>query len=121
VAVSANNRKRYRAILISREVKALFAVVPERVASFAGRWLAGWLLRWMFLGADGKPHRGGEIVLAEIRRLTLLERTTIFDPDPVVMAYREGKRAVGVQIMALLNLNEQDVQKLMEIDDGLGQ
>lgn len=114
-----NNRRRMRSILIARDVKHVFMAVPERVATLLARWCIGWLMRTMFLGADGKPHRGGEVVLAEIRRITLLDRTSLFDIDPHVMAYREGKRSVGLQIMAYLKLDENDVRKLMEIDSGL--
>lgn len=116
MAVSENNRRRYRSILIARDVKGLFQSVPEIFAALLSRWI--W--RWLFLGRDNKPHRAGEVVLAEIRRLTLLDQPSVFHSDPLVMAYREGKRSVGMKIMMYLNLDEHDVQKLMELDDGLG-
>lgn len=122
MAVTEENRFRYRQILVSREVKWVFVAVPERFAkAVLGRFLLGPLLRWLFLGPDGKPHRAGEIVLAELRRRTGMERYSIFDPDPHVMAYREGQRAAMMMIFNLLNLDESAVQKLMEVDDGLGE
>jgi hypothetical protein len=119
--VSPENRMRYRAILISREVRHILIAVPERFAkAVVGRWFFGLLLRWLFLGPDDKPHRGGEIVLAQLRRRTGYGRPTIFDPDPQVMAFREGQRAVVQEIFMLLNLDEAAVGQLMEVDDGLG-
>lgn len=121
MAVSQDNRFRYRQILIARQVKWLFMAVPERFAMhLLGRFLLGPLLRWLFLAADGEPHRAGEVVLAELRRRGGLERFSIFDPDPHVLAYREGQRAVVREIFNLLHLDEGRVQNLMEIDDGLG-
>ena len=121
MGVSAENRLRFRQVLVAREVKWLFMSVPERFAkAILGRFLLGPLLRWLFLGPDGRPHRAGEIVLAELRRRTGMERYSIFDPDPQVLAYREGQRAAMMMIFNLLNLDEAAVQKLMEVDNGLG-
>lgn len=121
--VTEENRARERAILISREVKWLFGAVPERFAkAIAGRLLFGVLLRWLFLGEDGRVHRAGEIVLAELRRLSgLNHRKSIFDPDPVTMAFREGKRTMLLELVSYLNLDEITVRKMMELDDGLGE
>lgn len=122
MAVSRDNRTRYRLILVSREVKSLFMAVPERLAKrLLGRWFFGVLLRWLFLGPDGSPHRAGEIVLAELRRRSGFGRYSIFDPDPHVLAYREGQRAVVQELFNHLNLDERQVQTLMEVDDGLGE
>lgn len=119
--VTQDNRVRYRIILIARQVKWLFLAVPERFAkAAAGRLLFGLLMRWLFLAPDGQPHRAGEIVLAELRRRSGFGRFSIFDPDPHVLAYREGQRAIVQEIFNLLHLDEGQVQKLMEIDDGLG-
>lgn len=121
MAVSEQNRFRYRQILVSRQVKWVFFTVPERFAKAVfGRFLFGMLLRWLFLGPDGRPHRAGEIVLAELRRRSGFGHFSIFNPEPTVLAYREGQRAVVMMIFNLLNLDEADVQKLMEVDDGLG-
>ena len=115
----AANSLRRRAILVAREAKWIVAAVPERFArAIAGRWLVGLLLRWLFVGPDGKPHRAGEIVLAELRRSAGLERASIFDPDATIMAYREGRRSMMLEIFNYLNLDEEAVQQLMRLDDG---
>lgn len=120
MTVSQTNRQRFRAVLISREVKVLFKAIPERFAiAIMGRFLLGPLLRWLFLAPDGQPHRAGEAVLAELRRRGGLNRRSNFDPDPHVMAFREGQRALVQEIFNYLNLDESAVRKLMEIDDGL--
>ncbi len=122
MAVSRDNRIRYRLILVSREFKAVLIGPPERFAkALLGRWFFGLLLRWLFLGPKDQPHRAGEIVLAELRRRSGFGKYSIFDPDPHVLAYREGQRAVVQEIFNHLNLDEGQVQKLMEVDDGLGQ
>lgn len=122
MAVSPENRVRYRRVLISRAVKQVLIGAPERLAkALLGRFLLGPILRWLFLGPDDKPHRAGEIVLAELRLRTGFDRFSIFDPDPHVLAYREGQRAVVMMIFNLLNLDEAAVQTLMEVDDGLGE
>lgn len=119
--ISQRNRARYRMILIAREVKYLFGAVPDRFAKWlAGRFLLGPIMRWLFLAEDGRPHRAGEIVLAELRKRGGFARYTIFDPDPHVLAYREGQRSVVLEIFNLLGLDESQVQQLMEVDDGLG-
>jgi hypothetical protein len=114
MSVSRANRERYRAILIGREVKHLFGAIPEIFGASPRH-----LWRWLFLGHDGKPHRAGEIVLADLRRYARLDRATIYDPDAHELAYREGKRAVVMRIFHYLNLDEHAVQVLMELDDGL--
>jgi hypothetical protein len=109
--VSETNRQRYRAILISRAVKDLFLVfVPRR-----------WCWRWLFYGAEGTMlRRPGEICLADLREFAFLDGRSIFHPDAMVMARREGRREVGMRIINYLNLDETTVQTIMEIDDGLG-
>ena len=119
MAVSQQNRFRYRAILIAREVKGIFMGMPERfVRALAGRWMARWLLRAMFLAPDGQLHRAGEVVIADLRDFGFVGRTT-FHPDAQEMARREGRREVVVRILNYLNLDEAVVQKIMELDDGL--
>lgn len=122
MTVSAENRLRYRAVLIGREVKALLLAPPERLArALARRWLLGPVLRWLFLGPGGKPHRGAEIVLADLRdfahaRLGL----SPFDADPVKMARRVGRRETFDRLIYFLQLDELEVQAMMQVDDGLG-
>jgi hypothetical protein len=81
----------------------------------------GWLLRQLFLGPDGKPHRAGEIVLAELRDHARAQLgMSAFDPDPLVMARRIGRREQFDRLMYFLHLDENEVQALMQVDDGLG-
>ncbi len=121
MAVTVENRLRYRAILIGREVKSIFHGVPDRFARrLVGRWLGPALWRWLFLSPDGEPTRAGEVLLAELREFAFVGRTT-FDSDPLVMARREGRREVVLRILNYLNLDEVIVRKLMELDDGLGE
>ena len=126
--VTDANRQRWRAILLSRQVKAVFCAVPERcswILEKPAKWsLRAWflrpILRWLFLSQkDGKPHRAGEAVLAHWRRKAGYNRPTNFDPDPHLMAFSEGVRANVQDLFTLLNLDESDVQNLMELDDGL--
>jgi hypothetical protein len=120
MAVTATNKWRYRAMLVSREVKWLFMAIPERCAKAAlGRWLIGPILRWMFLGPKGQPHRAGEIVLAELRRESGFSRASNFHVEPLVMAHREGKREMALWFFKHLNMDEKAVQQLMELDDGI--
>lgn len=112
---SHTNRLRERAILISREFKAVFHGVPERFAKVMVRWL--W--RWLFLGPDGKPHRAGRIVLRDLAQFCGAAGKTIFHANPQMLARREGRREVFVRICILLNLDEHEVRKLMELDDGI--
>lgn len=114
MAVTQQNRARYRAILISREVKWALMAVPERFQNL----LRVWLWRWLFKGPDGKLHRAGEIVLADLRDFAAVGQP-IFSPDPLVMARRLGRREVVERIINYLNLDEGTVQKIMELDDGL--
>lgn len=109
------NKLRWRAVLIAREFKAVFHGVPERFAKLMVRWL--W--RWLFLGPDGKPHRAGRIVLRDLAQFCGAANKTIFHADPHVLARREGRREVFVRICILLNLDELEVRKLMELDDGI--
>lgn len=113
MSVSEVNRARYRATMISREVKWLFQAIPER---FRQRIRAR-LWRWLFLSPEGEVHRAGEIVLADLREFAAGQ--PLFSPDPLTMARRAGRREVLERIVNYLNLDEQTVRKLMELDDGL--
>lgn len=118
MAVSPENRIRFRAVQVSRQAKWLFMAVPERFAQrLAGRFLIGPLLRWLFLSPDGQVHRAGEIVLAELRNRYALGSP--FSEDPLVMARKVGRREVLDDLFNYLNLDEATVQKIMELDDGL--
>lgn len=116
---SQANQLRRRAILIARDVKWLFHAIPERFfKSIARRTLTGAILRWLFLSPEGQVHRAGEIVLADLRQFCAGQR--LFDPDPLVMARRAGRREAFERLIHYLNLDEGTVQKLMELDDGIG-
>lgn len=118
MAISEQNRIRYRAIQVSREIKWLFMAAPERFAKqLLGRFFLGPIMRWLFVSPDGEVHRAGEIVLAELRDRYALG--SVFSEDPIVMARRVGRREVLEDIFNYLNLDEGRVQKLMELDDGL--
>ena len=95
MAVTALNRFRWGMLLRSRAYKSLFH------------------------GGDGRISRSGEHVLADLRHFCFADRGTIFDNNPQVMARREGRREVFVRFVNLLNLDEEQVQKLMELDDGI--
>lgn len=112
--VTEENRRRLRMIRIARETKWVLRATPVRLG--LRRWLIGWLLRWLFMAKDETPHRAGEIVLAHLR-----DRFAgpVFDEDPVWMARKVGRREVVEEIFHLLNLDEAQVFKLMEVDDGL--
>ena len=104
------NRRRVRSVLSARRFKELFAwAVPRR-----------WLFRWLFLDENGALRRVGEHVLADLRGYCRASPgETIFDSDPLIMARREGRREVFMRITNFLNLDEREVQKLMELDDGI--
>lgn len=114
MAITTANRMRYRAILIAREVSWLFRAVPDR---WAGAITAP-LWRALFLAEEGHLHRAGEIVLADLREFAV---KPVFDPDPLVMARRAGRREVFDRIVNYLNLDEGAVQKIMQLDDGIGE
>ena len=87
------NLFRWRMVLIAREYKAVF------------------------VGENGQITVQGERVLADIRDFCHVSAPTIFDPDALVMARREGRREAGLRIIRMLGLDEDQVQKLMEVDD----
>lgn len=120
MAVSENNRIRYRAMMIARESKWIFGAVPERLARYlAQRFLFGWIVRWLFLADDGEVHRAGEIVLAELARIAGMHRPSQYTNDPHLLAYRLGMRDLFLALLDQLNLDESVVKHLMELDDGL--
>ena len=111
MAVTETNRLRFRAVLMSRYFKQIFAVIPE---SYRSRWL----FRALFLSADGSPHAAGQYVLADLRDFCTGQ--AMFSSEPLMMARRIGRREVFDRIVNYLNLDEAVVQKLMQLDDGLG-
>ncbi|HEV2747619.1 MAG TPA: hypothetical protein VGW34_10015 [Allosphingosinicella sp.] len=67
----------------------------------------------------GVIDRDHEVVLADLRDFGCAAKTT-FHADPTEAARRQGRREMWLRISQHLNLDEAKVQKLMEIDDGLG-
>jgi hypothetical protein len=105
------NQFRAKSIVLARSFRELFwsLPIPKR-----------WIWRWLFLAEDGQTvRRVGEHALADLREFAFLNRST-FDTDPLIMARRAGRREVAMRIINYLNLDEDAVQTLMEIDDGIG-
>lgn len=67
---------------------------------------------------EGAIDRDREIVLADLRDFCFAYSTT-FHADPNVAARRQGRREAWLRISQHLNLDEERVQKLVELDDGL--
>lgn len=67
---------------------------------------------------EGVVDRDREIVLADLRDFCFANKTT-FDADPQIAARRQGRREAWLRISQHLNLDEERVQKLVELDDGL--
>lgn len=67
----------------------------------------------------GKLSRDAEIVLADLRDHCFANSYT-FHRDPYESARRQGRREAWLRISQHLNLDEERIQKLVEIDDGLG-
>lgn len=103
------NALRYRAILVSRAFKELFNIDDARAQA---RW------RRLLMADEATVRRVGEHCLADLRDFCWATRSS-FDPDPLIMARRAGRRDVWLRITNYLNLDEAQVQKLMEIDDGI--
>ncbi|MGN6122780.1 MAG: hypothetical protein ACTHOJ_07455 [Sphingomonas oligoaromativorans] len=66
---------------------------------------------------DGALSIDANHVLSDLREFCFAQKST-FDPDTHLMARREGRRDVFLRVSRYLNLDEDQVQKLMEIDDG---
>jgi hypothetical protein len=122
--MNENNRRRWRAVLISRDWKALLPsmsapawlrTIAALLTAIVGR---RWAYRTAFTGDDGAMRIATQHVLADLREYSFA-RTSAFDPDPIIMARRQGRRDVWLRISNYLNLDEAQVQTLMEIDDGI--
>ncbi len=127
------NRLRWRTVQASRDFKSLFfvdgapriwlrvlsALLLALIGGVGGREaVRRWCYRTVFT-VDGDTRRiAADHVLADLRDFTFA-RTSAFDPDPIIMARRQGRRDVWLRISAYLNLDEAQVQTLMEIDDGI--
>lgn len=126
------NRRRVRAVAIANAWKALlpagkrvvisFLIWPVLLTAFAVLAIAGRRVmtreayRTVFL-SNGALKAWAQHVLADLRGFTFAD-TSAFDPDPLVMARRQGRRDVWLRISNYLLLDEEQVHKLMEVDDG---
>lgn len=127
------NARRWRAVQIARAWKGLLH--PVEALGRGWRIIVAmllWSLRFLRGGevrravlyrivftADGETLRlAANHVLADLRDYAFA-RSSAFDPDPIIMARRQGRRDVWLRISNYLNLDEATVQQLMEIDDGV--
>lgn len=130
MSAGERNRRRWHAVLVSRAVKAVFYPIadgrrwPSRIAALIARLIGGralltaWAYRVVFT-TDGRARRiAAEHVLADLRDFSFA-RSSAFDPDPIIMARRQGRRDVWLRLSNYLQLDEAQVQTLMEIDDGI--
>ena len=111
--MNADNQRRFQAVQMSRHFKTLFVGWN---ASPAAWW------RRLFLSDEDRLRMSAERVIADLRNFCFAHannRRLIFSSDPLVMARRLGRREVFDRIITYLNLDEAEVQKLMEIDDGI--
>lgn len=127
--IAGQNARRRYAVALSRQWKALLS--PSANAQAWGRMMTALVLRllasreawrrWCYRAVfthDGRALRtAGEKVLGDLRDFCFA-RASAFDPDPIIMARRQGRRDVWLRVAGLLELDEAQVQTLMEIDDG---
>lgn len=112
------NAFRARAIAVSRSFKDVFR--PGGASRWL-RWLMlvpalrAWSYRVVFTADGTVLRRTAEHVLADLRDFSFA-RTSAFDPDPIIMARRQGRRDVWLRISNYLTLDEAAVQHIMEID-----
>lgn len=125
------NALRWRSIMLSRAFREIFrpdgkgrawpvrawlwflqaARLPDRARRFAVR---------MLFTADGAQLRvSAEYVLADLRDYARLGKS-IYSSEPLLMARYAGRQELLQRLINYLNLDEEQVQKLMEIDDGIG-
>lgn len=97
---------------ITERARALAIATLRRMAMFRAR-----SYRRVFM-PNNEIDRDHEIVLADLRDFCCANTTT-FAVDPCVAARRQGRREAWLRISQHLNLDEERVQKLVELDDGL--
>lgn len=101
---------RRKAVEVGRAMKDLF---------FAYFLPSAWSWRTLFFVAGhNRLKRASQIVLRDLATFCFATRTT-FSSDPYIMGVREGRRQVWLRIIDGLELDEREVRKLMEIDDGV--
>jgi len=122
--MSEINRMRRRVVRLARGWKDLLPAiaVPAWLRAIATllSLIAGrrWAYRATFLAEDRALRVPAHHVLADLRDFCFA-RTSAFDPDPIIMARRQGRRDAWLRIANYLNLDEAQVQTLMEVDDGI--
>lgn len=108
----SKNERRIHAVRVSRSFKDLFS-------GWRGSSAHWW--RRLFLSDEERLRLSAERVIADLRDFCFAHsnnRRMLFSSDPLIMARRLGRREVFDRIIMYLNLDEAEVQKLMEIDDG---
>lgn len=100
----------------SRQVAAAFVLLVAFLIGGREAWRR-WLYRIVFT-EGGTRRMAAQAVLADLRDYSFA-RSSAFDPDPIIMARRQGRRDVWLRISNYLNLDEAEVQQLiiMEQDD----
>lgn len=102
------NEMRREAQMLARAMQRLFWAMPMPV---------GWVYRLLCRTENGETLRlPAQKVLADLNRFCRADKSS-FDPDPLIMARREGRRDVWLRIINHLNLDADAVQQFMEIDD----
>jgi len=123
-----NNAQRKLVLTLSRDWKTILPQLsaPAWLRAIAGLLVAivgrGWAYRITFMADDRVLRIAAHHVLADLRTFccaTADGRRPIFSSDPLVMARRLGRREAFDRIIKYLNLDEAQVQKIMEIDDGI--
>lgn len=109
----------WKDLLIRAAPPAWLAAIAALLGLVAGR---RWAYRAVFTSDGATLRIASQHVLADLRSYCFANadgRRPIFSTDPVVMARRLGRREAFDRIINYLNLDEAQVQKLMEIDDGI--
>lgn len=114
-----NLARNWKDLLIRSGAPAWLTAIAALLGIVAGR---RWAYRAVFTSDGATLRIAAQHVLADLRSYcfaTADGRRPIFSTDPVVMARRLGRREAFDRIINYLNLDEAQVQKLMENDDGI--
>lgn len=113
--IPTEDQKLEAKLIISRAFKRVFQAVPVPLR---------WVYRVVFLETDGVTlRRPSETVLRHLRAFCFADRS-IFggrsgtSDSAFLLGVREGRRQVWLEMMKYLNLNENEVDKILENDDG---
>ena len=69
----------------------------------------------------------GQFILADLKKFCHIDRSTFYrsvvtgQADPYAMAHAEGKRAVMREIMKMANLSYEDILRLRDNEEALGE